>query len=648
MIEPLWTPSPERVASARITAFTQALRKKYLQKFPDYGSLWRWSIANKEVFWREVWDFCGVVGDKGERTLVDGHLMPGAKWFPDARLNFAENLLRRRGSDDALVFWNEAGDRRRLNFDQLRGSVAGVQQALQAAGVVAGDRIASILPNIPEATIAMLGATSIGAVWSSSSPDFGVQGVLDRFLQIEPKILFAVNGYFYNGKVVDTRDKVFEIAARLPSVERVVWVEYVDDLPVGAAPAGAVVWSHFIGGAATEPTFERFPFDHPLVIVFSSGTTGLPKCMVQGAGGTLLQQMKEHALHADVQDGDRFFYFSTTGWVMWNWFLTALASGATCMLYDGSPFAEQGRVLWDFAEAERFTHFGTSAKYIDASKKAGVVPRRSHELPALRAVLSTGSPLLPESFDYVYQCVKSDVHLASLSGGTEIMSAFVLGNPILPVYRGEMQCRGLGMAVDVFDDNGESLRGAMGELVCTQTFPSMPLCFMADPGGVRYRAAYFERFPGLWCHGDWSQITEQDGMVIVGRSDATLNPGGVRIGTAEIYRQVETLDEVVESIVIGQVVQGDARVVLFVKLTEGLTLDAALVEKIKQRIRENTTPRHVPARVVQVPDIPRTKSNKIVELAVRDVVHGRSVKNMDAMANPEALEYFRNRPELAN
>ncbi len=644
MAELLWTPTPEAIASARITAFTQYLREKYSQIFPDYWSLWRWSIANKEVFWREVWDFCEVVGDKGERTVVDGHLMPGAKWFPDAQLNFAENLLKKRGLNDALVFWNEAGDRERLSFDQLRRSVARVQAALKAAGVGAGERIASILPNIPEAAIAMLGTTSIGAVWSSSSPDFGVQGVLDRFMQIEPKILFAVNGYFYNGKIVDTRDKVFEIAARLPSVERIVWVEYIADHPLGADD---LVWTDFVANDAAEPTFERFPFDHPLVVAFSSGTTGLPKCMVQGAGGTLLQQTKEHALHVDLRDGDRLLYFSTTGWVMWNWLLTGLAAGAACMLYDGSPFAEQGRVLWDFAEAERFTHFGTSAKYIDAIKKAGVVPRRSHELPALRAVLSTGSPLLPESFDYVYQCVKSDVHLAPLSGGTEIMSAFVLGNPTLPVYRGEMQCAGLGMAVDVFDDNGDSLRGAMGELVCTQSFPSMPLYFMADPDGARYRVAYFERFPGLWCHGDWSQFTEHDGIVIVGRSDATLNPGGIRIGTAEIYRQVETLEEVIESIVIGQNFQGDARVVLFVKLADGFTLNADLTEKIKQRIRENTTSRHVPAKVVQVPDIPRTKSNKIVELAVRDVVHGRTVKNMDAMANPEALEYFRNRPELA-
>ena len=675
-MEPLWSPSPARIASAQITAFTELLREKYSQRFPDYWSLWRWSIANKEVFWRELWDFCGIVGDKGARTLVDGHLMPGAQWFPDAQINFAENLLKKRGADDALVFWNEQGDRRRLSFDELHESVASVQQALLERGVVAGDRVASILPNIPEAAIAMLGTTSLGAVWSSSSPDFGVQGVLDRFTQIAPKVLFAVNGYFYNGKLIDTRDKVLEIAARLPSVECVVWIEYASVEAVGAVPArlplsdspnhrggtaptnGAdrtaplhVNWAEFVSIDAREITFARFPFNHPLVIVYSSGTTGLPKCMVHGAGGTLLQHVKEHVLHSDVHDGDRIFYFATTGWVMWNWLISGLAAGATCILYDGSPFADSGRILWDLADAERCTLFGTSAKYIDALKKANVVPRRTHQLPALRSVLSTGSPLLPESFDYVYQCVKTDVHLASISGGTDIMACFALGNPTLPVYRGELQCLGLGMATDVFDDNGQSLRGqvsGMGELVCTQTFPSLPLYFINDDDGSRYRASYFERFPGLWCHGDWCQITEHDGMVIVGRSDATLNPGGVRIGTAEIYRQVETLDEVVEAIVIGQNFQGDARVVLFVKLSDGITLDDALIDKIKRRIRANTTPRHVPAKVVQVPDIPRTKSNKIVELAVRDVVHGRSVKNIEALANPEALEFFRNRVELAS
>ena len=689
--EPLWTPSPERIASARITAFTETLRAKYSQRFPDYWSLWRWSIANKEVFWRGLWDFCGIVGDRGERTLVDGHLMPGAQWFPDAQLNFAENLLKKRGTDDALVFWNEQGDRRRLSFDGLNASVARVQQALRERGVVAGDRVASILPNIPEAAIAMLGTTSLGAVWSSSSPDFGVQGVLDRFAQIAPKVLFAVNGYFYNGKVVDTRAKVMEIAAQLPSVEFVVWVAYVDHLSRSAgdgwgwgegdgfvarveqqsaasdgphppprstlAPVAAgamrergpshVAWDTFTATQSAELTFERFPFNHPLVIVYSSGTTGLPKCMVHGVGGTLLQHVKEHVLHSDVHDGDRIFYFATTGWVMWNWLISGLATGATCLLYDGSPFADRGSILWDFAETERCTLFGTSAKYIDALKKANVEPRHTHQLPALRAVLSTGSPLLPESFDYVYQCVKSDLHLASISGGTDIMACFALGNPTLPVYRGELQCLGLGMATDVFDDDGESLRGEMGELVCTQTFPSLPLYFMNDDDGSRFRASYFERFPGLWCHGDWCQVTENDGMVIVGRSDATLNPGGVRIGTAEIYRQVETLDEVVESIVIGQNFQGDARVVLFVKLADGVTLDDALTEKIKQRVRDNTTPRHVPAKVLQVQDIPRTKSNKIVELAVRDVVHGRNVKNIEALANPDALEFFRNRAELA-
>jgi acetoacetyl-CoA synthetase len=637
----LWQPSAERIASARITQFTQHLRDKYHQRFPDYWSLWRWSLANKELFWRGIWDYCGVIGEQGERTILDGHLMPGATWFPDAQLNFAENFLQKRGSDDALVFWNEAGERRRVSWDELRANVARMQHALTQAGVRAGDVVASLLPNCPEAAIAMLAATSIGATWSSSSPDFGVQGVLDRFTQIAPKILFAVDGYFYNGKWVDTSERIRDIVDRLLSVERVVV------LPHSSGVGEHIHWQTFIDNAALEPIFPEFPFNHPLFVVFSSGTTGLPKCIVHGAGGTLLQQVKEHALHGDLRERDRLFYFSTTGWVMWNWLLAGLTQGATCLLYDGSPFANGGKILFDFAEQERATHFGVSAKYVDAIKKLGVVPRRSHKLDTMRTIYSTGSPLSPESFDYIYQCVKTDVHLASISGGTDIMSCFALGNPTLPVRRGEMQCRGLGMAVDVWNENAQSITQSMGELVCSQAFPSIPLGFVNDPDGSRYRAAYFERFPGVWTHGDWCMLTDSDGVVIVGRSDATLNPGGVRIGTAEIYRQVETIDEVVESVAIGQVFNHDARVVLFVKLRDGVALDALLIERIKQRIRENTTPRHVPAKVLQVPDIPRTKSNKVVELAVRDVVHGRAVKNIEALANPEALEYFRNRVELA-
>jgi acetoacetyl-CoA synthetase len=659
----LWQPSAERIANARITQFTDQLREKYEQRFPDYWSLWRWSIANKGAFWREVWRFCDGIGELGERVAIDGHKMPGAQWFPDGRLNFAENLMRGFDGDnnvDALVSRNEAGQERRVTWRELRTQVAACASALKRDGVGEGDVVASLLPNVPEAAIAMLATSAIGATWSSASPDFGAQGVLDRFTQIKPKVLFVVDGYFYSGKWNDTTERVDEIVAGLPSVERVVRV-VGEALPQstdanattyrgGAAPT-ASDWDAFLENADANATleFNRLPFNHPLCIVYSSGTTGLPKAIIHGAGGTLLQLLKEHALHGDLKPRDRLFYFSTTGWIMWNWLIAGLSQGATCLLYDGSPFAHQGRVLWDFADAERCTQFGTSAKYIDAIKKLGVVPRRTHALESLRTIYSTGSPLSPESFDYVYQCVKTDVHLASISGGTDIMSCFAIGNPTLPVYRGEMQCRGLGMAVDVWDDSAKSIAAGsdeMGELVCSQAFPSMPLGFVNDPGNTRYKAAYYERFPGVWTHGDWCQRTANDGMVIVGRSDATLNPGGVRIGTAEIYRQVETIDEVVESIAIGQIFNHDTRVVLFVKLRDSITFDEILVQRIKQRIKENTTPRHVPAKIVQVMDIPRTKSNKIVELAVRDVVHGRVPKNIDALANPEALEYFRNRVEL--
>jgi acetoacetyl-CoA synthetase len=657
MTAPLWQPSPDRIARANLTAFATRAAAKHGIGLPDFTALYRWSIAEPEAFWREVWADAGVVGEAGARTLVDARRMPGAHWFPDGRLNYAENLLAHRPPDaagDALVFWGEDKVQRRVSNAELVATVSRVAQGLRAAGVKRGDRIAAYTPNLPEAIIAMLAAASLGAIWSSASPDFGVQGVLDRFGQIEPTLLFAVDGYWYNGKPQPVLDKLAAIVKRLPTLRRVVVTPYLHDHLEAAdlsAIAQAISWGDFVAPFAPAPlAFERLPFDHPLYILYSSGTTGVPKCIVHGAGGTLLQHLKEHRLHSDIRGGDRLFFFTTCGWMMWNWLASGLAAGATLLLYDGSPFVRQGRIIWDLADAERMTHLGTSAKYIDAVKKTGLVPRQQYALSTLRALLSTGSPLAPEGFDYVYQCVKGDLCLSSISGGTDIISCFALGCPTRPVYRGELQCRGLGMKVEVYDEGGSPVREQKGELVCTAPFPSMPLGFWNDPDGEKYRAAYFERFPGVWCHGDWVELTAHDGMIIYGRSDATLNPGGVRIGTAEIYRQVEQLDEVVESIVIGQDWPpgeiGDVRVVLFVRLREGLTLDAALADRIRMQIRANTTPRHVPAKIVQVSDIPRTKSGKIVELAVRNVVHGEPVKNVEALANPEALEQFRERDEL--
>ena len=661
MTAPLWRPSPDRVAYANLTSFAAQASAKHGVKLADYAALYRWSVEERAPFWRELWDYGGVVGDPGSRTLVDGGKMPGAQWFPDARLNFAENLLVQSSANDraeAFVFWGEDKVKRRVSHGELRAEVSRVAQALRAAGVKTGDRIAAYIPNMPEAIIAMLATASIGAVWSSASPDFGVQGVLDRFGQIEPVVLFTVDGYWYNGKAQPILDKVSEIAKRLPTLRSVVVATYLQDSSGTksnlAGVPHAITWREFVKsfnpGAIA---FERLPFDHPLAILYSSGTTGVPKCIVHAAGGTLLQHIKEHRLHSDLKPDDRLFFFTTCGWMMWNWLATAIASGVTLLLYDGSPFVRQARILWDLADEEGMTHFGTSAKYIDAIKKAGLVPRKDYRLSTVRVVLSTGSPLAPEGFDYVYQCIKSDVCLSSISGGTDIMSCFALGCPTRPVWRGELQCRGLGMKVEAYDEDGKSIAPgskARGELVCTATFPSMPLGFWNDPGGAKYHAAYFERFPGIWCHGDYVELTEHDGMIIYGRSDATLNPGGVRIGTAEIYRQVEQLDEVVEALVIGQTWPpgdiGDVRVVLFVRLREGLSLDEPLIDKIKKHIRLNTTPRHVPAKVVQVIDIPRTKSGKIVELAVRNVVHGEPVRNVEALANPEALEQFRDRAEL--
>ncbi len=651
----LWTPSAERIAAANITRFMREAGAHHGVAFADYPALHRWSIERMVAFWQEVWSFCNVLGDgPGERCVIDADAMPGARFFPDARINFAENLLRPdRVTDDgdALVFWGEDKVKRKLTFRALAGEVSRAQQALAAAGIGEGDRICAIVANLPEAIIGMLAASSLGAIWSSCSPDFGVKGILDRFGQIEPKVLIAIDGYYYNGKTIDIRDKLAEVRGMLPSVQRVVVVSYVVAEASLQAIESAVRWDDFVRPfAPASPKFLRLPFNHPLYILYSSGTTGVPKCIVHGAGGTLLQHLKEHQLHCDIKRGDRVFYFTTCGWMMWNWLASALASNATLLLYDGSPLLSSGRILWEFAQAEKMTHFGTSAKYIDALKKSGLRPADEFDVSAVRAVLSTGSPLAPESFDYVYEAVKKDVCLSSMSGGTDIVASFVGGAPVLPVYRGEIQCKLLGMAVEAFDDEGRPYppgTGQRGELVCTRAFPSMPIGFWNDPGDVKYHAAYFEQFPGVWCHGDFIEITAHGGTIIYGRSDAVLNPGGVRIGTAEIYRQVEQLDEVFESLVIGQEWDHDVRIVLFVRLRDGLTLDDALVAKIKQHIRNNTTPRHVPAKVLQVADIPRTKSNKIVELAVRNIVHGRPVKNVEALANPEALEHFRDRPELS-
>lgn len=645
---PLWTPSPESIAKTPMVAFMRQHDCWDQDPVRSYSMLYKKSVNDPDWFWRAVWDFCDIRASVAPAAVMEPHeSFYGTRWFPNARLNFAENLLRRKDDAVAIVGLSEQSDRVEITYSDLYNQVEELASALRKVGVESGDRVAGFMPNFPETVIAMLATASIGAIWSSCSPDFGLNGVMDRFGQIEPKVLIAADGYVYNGKSCDSLARVRDIAEKIPSIEQVVIVPFLSNRANISPIRDSWMWAEFVSHCETQPLiFEQLPFDHPLYIMYSSGTTGVPKCIVHGAGGTLLQQMKEHRLHTGITPGDVLFYFTTCGWMMWNWLVSALASEATIVLYDGSPFAHNGRLLIDAIDEEQINIFGTSAKFISALEKTGLKPRESHRLSSLRAILSTGSPLSHESFDYVYRDFKSDLCLSSISGGTDIISCFVLGNPVLPVWRGEIQCRGLGMAVEFWNDNGEPVQNEKGELVCTVPFPSCPVGFWNDPDNAKFEKAYFAQYPGIWAHGDYGELSEHDGVIIHGRSDAVLNPGGVRIGTAEIYRQVEKLPAILESVVIGQNWDDDVRVVLFVVLREGVPLNDELVSQIRAMIRAETTPRHVPAKILSVPEIPRTISGKIVELAVRNVIHGEAVKNTDALANPDALEYFRNRPEL--
>ena len=641
--QPLWQPDAPRAAATNLRKLMAWISSQGGPDFQQYQQLHAWSVAEPAAFWTAVWDFCGIIGTRGPTAMAHGKTMQDTRFFPESRLNYAENLLRRADDAPALIFRGEDKVKRQLSWAELTDQVGRMSRALTAAGIAPGDRVAAIVPNMPETIVAFLGTNAIGAIWSSCSPDFGERGILDRFGQIGPRVLVVADGYYYAGKTIHLADKIRAVLKELPSVERVIVIDYLGQArEVAQSLPNAITLDATLAAQTPGPaSYARLPFDHPIYILYSSGTTGVPKCIVHRSGGILLKHLTELWFSTDVKPQDRLFYFSTCGWMMWNWLVSGLSAGATLLLYDGSPFHPSERVLFDFADEEAMTIFGTSAKYIDAVKKTGWCPRETHKLSSLRAMLSTGSPLAAESFHFIYDSVKADIQLASVSGGTDICGCFIAGNPLGPVWPGELQAPTLGCAMDVYDDAAKPIAQEKGELVCVKPFPSMPVMFWNDPEGSKYRAAYFERFPGIWCHGDFAERTSHDGYIIHGRSDATLKPGGVRIGTAEIYAQVEQIPEILESIAIGQDWDHDVRVVLFVRLRAGAELNEDLKSRIVKQIRSGASPRHVPARILAVADIPRTKSGKITELAVRDVVHGREIKNREALANPEALELYR-------
>jgi acetoacetyl-CoA synthetase len=644
----LWLPSQERIDSMNMKRFMNFVNKKYNKDFDVYESLYNWSVTNISYFWGSIWGFTEISASQTYDEVIDDvNKMPGASWFPGAKLNFAENLLRYRDDQTALIFKGEDEERREITYEQLYDQVARLAASLKAFGVRPGDRVVGFMPNMPETVVAMLASVSLGATWSSCSPDFGKKGVLDRFGQIRPKVLFTADGYWFKGKNIDSMKRISDILAELQEIEKVVVVPYTDKSPDINGIPNSVMYEDFISPEKNlEIEFEQLPFDHPLYIMYSSGTTGLPKCMVQSAGGILINQLKELILHTDLKSEDTIFYFTTCGWMMWNWLVSSLSVGAALVLYDGNPFHPDPGALWKMAQDEKITVFGTSAGYVSALMNTEVRPAKDYDLMPLKAVLSTGSPLTAEMFEFIYSEIKSDLQLASISGGSDINGCFALGNPIGPVYSGELQCRGLGMKVESFDENGQSVINEKGELVCTAPAPSMPIYFWDDPNGVKYKNAYFNVYPNIWRHGDFIEINDRGGVVIFGRSDATLNPGGVRIGTAEIYRQVEQMDEIEDSLVIGQEWKNDIRVILFVKMFEGKELTDDLVGRIRKSIRENASPRHVPAKIIAVPGIPYTLNMKKVELAVKKIIHGQEVSNRDALSNPDILDYYAGIKEL--